>query len=231
MEVIVSVADQQLALIRSGELVARYPISTSKFGLGDARNSYRTPLGKLRICEKIGDDLVTGTVLKGRSATGEVLAVNAPGRDPIVTRILWLEGLEEQNRNARARAIYIHGTPEESRLGEAVSWGCIRMRSRDVIALYEQVDIGTPVSIVTDSLPRLRKHNPRGDIIVVSSERISSDALRATSVPTALQGRDIMSELASSSGTGNLGGKGAARDAMKGSLLFSGIEPKDEAVQ
>ena len=147
-EVLISVADQQMALIRSGQLVAKYPISTSKFGLGDARNSYKTPLGRLRICEKIGDGLPAGTVLKGREATGEVLPVNAPGRDPIVTRILWLEGQEEQNRNARARAIYIHGTPEESRLGEAVSWGCIRMRSRDVIELYDRVGVGARVRII-----------------------------------------------------------------------------------
>jgi len=226
-ELLVSVADQQMVLVRAGELVAKYPISTSKFGLGDARNSYKTPLGRLRICEKIGDGLTAGTVLKGREATREVLPVNAPGRDPIVTRILWLEGLEEQNRNARARAIYIHGTPEESRLGEAVSWGCIRMRSRDIIALYDQVDEGTEVSITTGRLPKLRKFDASRDIIIASNRPVPTETPRTSSLRTTLPARDLLSELSFSSGTRDLTGKGAAMDAMKGSILFSGISPAE----
>lgn len=225
MEVVVSVAEQEMALIHAGEVLARYPISTSKFGLGDARNSYRTPLGKMRICEKIGDNLAAGTVLKGRQATNEILPVNAPGRDPIVTRILWLEGLEEQNRNARGRAIYIHGTPEESRLGEPVSWGCIRMRSRDVMALYERVEVGTPVTIITQKLPKFPKGDPNKDILVASNRLSPEETSRITSPPPLLESRDLRRELTYPSEAGSLNGKTAPKDAMKGSILFSGITP------
>ncbi len=86
--------------------------------------------------------------------------MNAPGRDPIVTREIWLEGTEEQNANARERAIYIHGTPEENMIGKPMSWGCIRMRSEDVIALYDQVGTGTEVDITEDRLPHLHKYRP-----------------------------------------------------------------------
>jgi lipoprotein-anchoring transpeptidase ErfK/SrfK len=146
-EVVVSVADQELALISRGKTVARYPVSTSKFGLGDGVGTYRTPLGTLYVSGKVGDGLPAGAVIKSRIPTGEVLAPNSPGRDPIVSRVLWLRGKEEQNRNARERCIYIHGTAEEKRIGRRASFGCIRMRSQDVIALYQRVHIGTPVII------------------------------------------------------------------------------------
>ena len=140
--------------------VARFPISTSRFGTGDHFGSYKTPLGQFRVCDKIGEDLSPGAVIKHRSATGEVIPVNAPGRDPIVTRLMWLDGLEEQNRNARVRGIYIHGTPEEINLGKPVSWGCIRMRSRDVIQLCQEIPVGAIVSILPDRLPRMHRYEP-----------------------------------------------------------------------
>ena len=146
-EIIVSVPDQELALVARGKVVARYPISTSKFGIGDQPGSYRTPLGVMYVSGKVGDGLPAGAVIKSRIATGEVLAPNAPGRDPIVSRVLWLRGKESQNANARERCIYIHGTAEESRIGKRASFGCVRMRSRDVIALYSRVHIGTQVTI------------------------------------------------------------------------------------
>ena len=146
-EIVVSVPDQELALLARGKVVARYPISTSKFGIGDQPGSYRTPLGVMYVSGKVGDGLPSGAVIKSRLATGEVLAPNAPGRDPIVSRVLWLRGKESQNQNARERCIYIHGTAEESRIGKRASFGCVRMRSRDVIALYSRVHIGTPVTI------------------------------------------------------------------------------------
>ncbi|MEP6823150.1 MAG: L,D-transpeptidase [Chthoniobacterales bacterium] len=146
-EIIVSVADQELALIARGKTLARYPISTSKFGVGDGVGTYRTPLGSMYISAKLGDGLPAGAVIKSRIATGEVLAPDAPGRDPIVSRVLWLRGKEDQNRNARERCIYIHGTAEEKRIGRRASFGCIRMKSKDVIALYARVHIGTPVRI------------------------------------------------------------------------------------
>ena len=168
-EVIVSVADQRLALLYDGGLVEKYRVSTSKFGVGDSFYSYKTPPGKLRVCEKIGDALDPGTVIRNRTATGEVLQVNAPGRDPIVTRILWLEGLEDQNRNAKSRGIYIHGTPEERTLGEPKSWGCIRMRSNDVVKLFDQVPVGTQVTIISGHLPHLEKYHPPEPLLIAAN--------------------------------------------------------------
>ena len=146
--VVVSVREQKLALLEKGTLVATFPISTSKFGLGDRRGSCRTPLGELEIADKIGDTAPMGTVFKNRRRTGEVVVSNAPGRDAIVTRIIWLRGREAQNANAFGRDIYIHGTPEERNIGLPVSYGCIRMRSIDIIKLYSLVGRGAQVTIV-----------------------------------------------------------------------------------
>ena len=152
-DMIVSVPDQELALIDRGKLIARYSISTSKFGTGDSNSSYRTPLGTLFVSAKIGDRLPPGAVIKNRIPTGEVVAVDAPGRDPIVSRVIWLRGMETQNQRARDRCIYIHGTPEERRIGKPASFGCIRMRSGDIIDLYDRVHVGTHVLI---TLRRIR---------------------------------------------------------------------------
>src|SRR5919106_333452 len=146
-DMIVSVPDQVLALVDRGKLIARYSISTSKFETGDSAASYRTPLGTLFVSAKIGDRLPSGAVIKNRIPTGEIVAVDAPGRDPIISRVIWLRGMETQNQQARDRCIYIHGTPEERRIGRPVSFGCIRMRSRDIIDLYERVHIGTHILI------------------------------------------------------------------------------------
>ena len=147
-QIVVSTREQKLALVDRGNVVAIYPVSTSKFGLGDWRGSRFTPLGKLQIAEKIGDSAPPGTVFKDRRRTGEIVLPDSPGRDPIVTRILWLRGLEAQNANAFGRDIYIHGTPEERLIGTPASYGCIRMRSSDVIQLYNVVGTGAGVTIV-----------------------------------------------------------------------------------
>ena len=146
-EVVVSVPDQQLAVVDRGKIVASYSISTSKFGTGDTAGSYRTPLGTLFVSGKFGDGLRVGTVIKNRISTGEIVNANAPGRDAIVSRVIWLRGMEQQNRGAHDRCIYIHGTPEERRIGNPASFGCIRMRSKDVIALYDALHIGMHVTI------------------------------------------------------------------------------------
>jgi lipoprotein-anchoring transpeptidase ErfK/SrfK len=135
-----------------GNLLATYPVSTSKFGLGDRPGSRFTPLGQLQIAEKIGDNAPPGAVFKDRRRTGEIVLANSPGRDPIVTRILWLRGRESQNANAFARDIYIHGTPEERLIGTPASYGCIRMRSTDVVQLYNIVGVGAAVTIVDTPL-------------------------------------------------------------------------------
>jgi len=151
-QIVVSTREQKLALLNHGNVLAIYPVSTSKFGLGDWRGSRYTPLGKLQVAEKIGDNAPSGAVFKDRRRTGEIVAPNSPGRDPIVTRILWLRGLEAQNANAFSRDIYIHGTPEERNIGRPASYGCIRMRSTDIIQLYNIVGTGAAVVIVNAPL-------------------------------------------------------------------------------
>jgi L,D-transpeptidase catalytic domain len=160
LEVMISVAEQRLALVEDGVIIKKFRISTSKFGLGDGLNSYKTPLGRLRVCMKLGDDLPVGAVFKRRNFSGEVIPKNARGRDPIVTRILWLEGVEPANKNARTRCIYIHGTPQERTIGTASSFGCVRMRSDDVIEVFDAVPIGTEVTIIAGKLPRTRNSAP-----------------------------------------------------------------------
>src|SRR5437660_5714297 len=151
-QIVISARDQKLALLDRGNVMAIYPVSTSKFGLGDWQRSSYTPLGKLEIAKKIGDNAPQGAVFKDRRRTGEIVLPDSPGRDPIVTRILWLRGLEAQNTNAFTRDIYIHGTPEERLIGTPASYGCIRMRSSDIITLYDVVGVGAAVSIVDTSL-------------------------------------------------------------------------------
>lgn len=145
---VISASEQTMVVLHDETPIARYPVSTSKFGLGDRPGSNATPLGTLWIKKKIGGGAPAGAVFKSRRPTGEVIAVDAPGRDPIVTRILCLEGLEPRNRNAFARCIYIHGTPEERNIGIPASYGCIRMRSRDVIELFNTVGTGARVTIL-----------------------------------------------------------------------------------
>jgi len=151
-QIVVSTREQKLAVLDRGNVLAIYPVSTSRFGLGDWRGSRFTPLGKLQIAQKIGDNAPSGAVFKDRLRTGEIVAPDSPGRDPIVTRILWLRGLEAQNVNAFSRDIYIHGTPEERLIGKPASYGCIRMRSGDIIQLYDIVGSGAAVTIVNAPL-------------------------------------------------------------------------------
>ena len=153
-EIVISVPDQQLAILEEGKATGTFVISTSRFGIGDQLNSYKTPLGLLWVYDKIGDNLPEGAVIKDRSPTGEVIPANARGRDPIVTRIIWLKGLFGAD-HAYERCIYIHGTPEESSLGHPSSYGCIRMRSDDVLKVYDKVQIGTHVLISDKHLKQL----------------------------------------------------------------------------
>lgn len=154
--VIISVQDQQMLLVNKGKPVKTYPVSTSKFGIGNRRGSRCTPLGRMEIAKKIGGGAPSGAVFKSRKRTGEILRPNAPGRDPIVSRILWLRGKERSNRNTYRRFIYIHGTPEEYRIGHRASYGCIRMKSRDVIDLYRHLAVGSKVRIIRGSLYNTR---------------------------------------------------------------------------
>ncbi len=156
-KMIVSVRDQRMLLFRDGKPVKSYKISTSKFGVGDIPNSNRTPLGRMKVAKKIGRGQPAGAVFKSRRPTGEVIKPNAPGRDPIVSRILWLTGTQKKNRNAFKRYIYIHGTPEMCRLGTPASYGCIRMGTKDVVDLYKRVGTGADVYVVRSSLRKQDK--------------------------------------------------------------------------
>jgi hypothetical protein len=178
-QLIISVRDQKLLLLRNGSKVATYPISTSMFGLGDGWGRMTTPLGYLAVEKKIGDNVPVGAVFHKRRLTGEVLQPNTPGRDPITTRIIWLRGLEPQNAHAYQRCIYIHGTPEEKKIGQPASYGCIRMKSKDVAELYDQVPLGAVVQIIPDRLPKTEKAKPRQEM----SGGVVAVAANATSQP------------------------------------------------
>ena len=150
--IVVSAADQRMAVFEDEKPIGFFKVSTSKFGLGNRPGSNCTPTGNLEIAEKIGGGQRSGMKFSSRVPTGDIVRPNAPGRDPVVTRILWLKGLERQNSNTHRRTIYIHGTPEEWRLGTPASYGCVRMSSRDVIWLYDKVGEGARVQIVATPL-------------------------------------------------------------------------------
>lgn len=186
--VVVSVRDQKMAVLRQGKVVKTYPVSTSKFGLGDRKGSCRTPLGAHRIAAKIGTGQPKGMVFKSRKPTGECVAPNSPGRDPIVTRIMWLEGLESRNRNAHSRLIYIHGTAEERTIGTPASYGCIRMKSKDVYEAFNLVRTGDPVVIercsINASLKALETvENPQNaPLLVMAPAPVSMENVNTASI-------------------------------------------------
>ena len=142
----ISIRDQKLDLIRDGEKVRSFSVSSSRFGLGSEEGSHKTPLGDFKVSEKIGHEQPHGTIFRSRVPLqpGDPLPET---EDWITSRILWLEGLEEHNANTRDRFIYIHGTKHEDKVGTPDSHGCIRMRNADVIELFTLVDEGTPVVI------------------------------------------------------------------------------------
>jgi lipoprotein-anchoring transpeptidase ErfK/SrfK len=128
-----------------------YQISTAKNGVGEIENSFCTPRGQHKISEKIGANEVINTIFVGREKTGEIytqaLAKEQPSRDWILTRILWLEGCEEHNKNTKQRYIYIHGAPDDAPFGSPFSSGCVCMKNADIIELFEEVNEGDEVLI------------------------------------------------------------------------------------
>ena len=142
----ISIREQLLRLKRDDETLRTYPISSSRFGLGSEEGSMKTPLGEFRVAEKIGHEAAPGTIFKARVALGPDDPL-PDTEDFITSRILWLEGLDEDNANTRDRFIYIHGTKNEDKIGQPDSHGCIRMRNDDVIELFDLVDETTPVVI------------------------------------------------------------------------------------
>ena len=129
-----------------------YSISSAANGLGEEEGLFCTPTGKFKIASMIGDGLESGAVLVARVPTGEIyspkLKQQHPDRDWILTRILWLDGLEVHNKNTKKRYIYIHGAPDEATMGVPSSKGCIRLRNQDIIELFERVKIGEDVVIM-----------------------------------------------------------------------------------
>lgn len=150
----VSIARQRVYLINNYHISALYLCSTAAAGIGNKVGSYKTPLGWHVIAECIGGGLPKGAVLKERQFSGRVwdLSKESKGEDLILTRILWLQGIEPginqgDGIDTHDRYIYIHGTPEESKLGTPVSHGCIRLSNADVIELFNQIKTGTPLLI------------------------------------------------------------------------------------
>jgi lipoprotein-anchoring transpeptidase ErfK/SrfK len=139
--------EQILHLVEADRVIRSFPVSTSRFGLGEAEGSFHTPTGRFQVHEKIGGEHPANTVFRGR------VPVPAPpdwatADDLITSRILWLDGMEDHNLNTRERYIYIHGTNQEQLIGQAASRGCIRMRNQDVIQLFDLIDVGTEVEIL-----------------------------------------------------------------------------------
>lgn len=155
-DIIVSLTRQDLSLVRGGHVERRFRVSTSRYGPGELQGSLCTPRGLHVVRAKIGAGLPAGAVLRGRRPTGEVFTPELrraePARDWILSRILWLSGLEPGRNRLRdvdsmRRYIYIHGTPDHEPMGVPFSHGCIRMRNEDVCWLFDVVPAGTRVSI------------------------------------------------------------------------------------
>ncbi|HEX4697621.1 MAG TPA: L,D-transpeptidase [Candidatus Udaeobacter sp.] len=142
----VSIRDQRLTVKENEQAVRSFPVSTSRFGIGTEEGSMKTPTGRFRIAEKIGHDMPSETIFRSRVPLdpGDPLPET---EDLIMSRILWLDGLDPQNANTRERFIYIHGTKHEDKVGTPASCGCVRMRNADVAELFELVDEGTEVVI------------------------------------------------------------------------------------
>lgn len=150
---------QRLYLISNDTVVKTFEISTAEKGIGNLSGSYQTPEGLHKIAEKVGDDLPINTVIKSKIATTEqvdpILEAKTNNRDLITTRVLHLKGLEDgvnsgENKDSYSRGIFIHGTHEEGLLGMAASKGCVRMANKDVIELYDSVEVGTFVIILNN---------------------------------------------------------------------------------
>lgn len=147
MHIRVHIPSQTLDLLdEAGEIVRCYAVSTSRHGTGTEPGSFKTPAGRFRIAEKIGDGAPPGEIFVSRVPTGQI-GGESDDHDHVQTRILWLDGLDDDNKNTHERYIYIHGTNSESRLGTPASFGCVRMNNLDVIDLYDRVPAGTTVEI------------------------------------------------------------------------------------
>jgi lipoprotein-anchoring transpeptidase ErfK/SrfK len=142
----VSIRDQLLTLKEDETPLRTYSVSTSRFGIGTKKGSLKTPTGRFRVAEKIGGEMPIGTIFRSRVPLGTRDPL-PPTEDLVMSRILWLDGLDDHNANTRERFIYIHGTKHEGKIGTPASCGCIRMRNADVVELFDLVNHNTPVII------------------------------------------------------------------------------------
>jgi len=156
VSVVVSSELQQMYMFKDQQVLRTYKISTAKNGLGEEKNSYKTPRGMHIIRAKIGANLPINAIFKERRFYGDVytaqMNLENPHRDWILTRILWLSGLELGfnrlgNVDTMQRYIYIHGSPDERPMGQPTSRGCIRMRNEDIVEFFDLVSYGTRVKI------------------------------------------------------------------------------------
>lgn len=150
--IVVDTALQHLAVIVNNSIEREFPVSTSRFGIGNVDGSFKTPPGVHRVCEKIGAGAPVGRVFRDRIDTGEDWPIGRPGENLILTRILRLEGLEPGINKGKGidsyeRYIYIHGTNNEDRIGRPLSHGCVCMRNADIIHVFDSVEEGAIVLI------------------------------------------------------------------------------------
>lgn len=147
MNIHISIDDQWLTLLDGDEVIREYPISSSAKGVGFTKDSYRTPTGQFRVCEKIGYEQPLGTIFQKREPVGLWSSTDSTQGDLITSRILRLDGMEAENKNTLDRCIYIHGTNQEELIGTPASHGCIRMSNIDVIELFDLTPLDTEVII------------------------------------------------------------------------------------
>jgi L,D-transpeptidase YbiS len=143
----VSISNQLLTLWDGTRQVRSWPVSTSAVGAGFEEGSLKTPVGDFVVSEKIGGDAEIGTIFRARQPAGQWRPGDPTDGDLVLTRILRLDGLERRNENTRDRYIYIHGTNGEHRIGRPASHGCVRLRNRDMVELFDLVKPGTAVWI------------------------------------------------------------------------------------
>ncbi len=163
--ILISITEQKLMLIQDNYKIAEYPISTSKFGIGNKAESNMTPLGYHLIKEKVGDHIPKYSIYKAGKFTKEIATINnekAFNEDHITTRIIKLEGMENGiNRgigiDSFEREIWIHGTSSESKIGTPASNGCIRMKNDDIILLFNSIEVGTPVNIEMNIITKVQE--------------------------------------------------------------------------
>lgn len=150
----VSIDDQELRVLEASEIIARFPVSTSAKGTGFKEGSLRTPVGRFRIAQAIGEGEPWGTIFKGRVPVGLWRPGDGSAGDLVLTRILTLDGLDKRNANTRSRFIYIHGTNDEEHIGQPASHGCVRLHNDDMIRLFDMMTEGDEVHI----LPAGKRH-------------------------------------------------------------------------